>query len=369
MRVLAVGNLYPPAGGGGYERIFASTVEAMRRSGHDVEVLTTAPVPGAELPPDLPAQAGVHRELRWWWRDHGFPKRSLREVLAIERHNAATLQRHLDELPDVVSWWAMGGMSLSLIERVRRAGIPSVGLVGDGWMHYGPQVDAGARLPWRRPVDLRRGARWLFISHFLLDRAPVDGEVVSPGIDPERFPERPPQPWAWRLACIGRLEPRKGAACAIDALRELPPQATLTFDGPGEPDYLQELRSMADGRVFFRRSATEDVPEAYAAADAVLFPVTWEEPWGLVPLEAMATGRPVIATATGGAAEYLVHEENALVVAPHDPAAIAAAVRRLADDEPLRARLRAGGLATAARFSQPRFEARVVAALEREASL
>jgi glycogen synthase len=99
----------------------------------------------------------------------------------------------------------------------------------------------------------------------------------------------------------------------------------------------------------------------------VLFPVTWQEPWGLVPLEAMAVGRPVVATATGGAAEYLVDEHNALVVAPGDADALAAAVRRLAEDGSLRERLREGGAETARRYDQRAFEQRVIAALEEAA--
>jgi glycogen synthase len=99
----------------------------------------------------------------------------------------------------------------------------------------------------------------------------------------------------------------------------------------------------------------------------VLFPVRWEEPWGLVPLEAMAAGRPVVATATGGAAEYLRDGENALVVPPDDPVALAAAVRRL-EDEGLRARLVAGGRATAARYPRAAFDAALVAAVESSAA-
>jgi hypothetical protein len=85
----------------------------------------------------------------------------------------------------------------------------------------------------------------------------------------------------------------------------------------------------------------------YAAHDAVLFPVTWAEPWGLVPLEAMAVGTPVIATGTGGSAEYLSDEGNALLAAPGDPEALAGAVRRLAADAGLRARLAEAGRRTA----------------------
>jgi glycosyltransferase involved in cell wall biosynthesis len=96
----------------------------------------------------------------------------------------------------------------------------------------------------------------------------------------------------------------------------------------------------------------------------VLFPVQWEEPWGLVPLEAMAVGRPVVASGTGGSAEYLRHEENALIYAPRDSAeALATAVRRLADDASLRSRLRDGGFPTAARFTERRYNEAIENAL------
>jgi glycosyltransferase involved in cell wall biosynthesis len=106
------------------------------------------------------------------------------------------------------------------------------------------------------------------------------------------------------------------------------------------------------------------LPDTYAGHDALLFPVTWEEPWGLVPLEAMAIGRPVIATGRGGSGEYLRDGENCLLHPPGDAAALADAVRRLAADPDLRARLRAGGLATAPRHTEAEFNAAVVRHLE-----
>jgi glycosyltransferase involved in cell wall biosynthesis len=91
----------------------------------------------------------------------------------------------------------------------------------------------------------------------------------------------------------------------------------------------------------------------YEEADAILFPVQWEEPWGLVPLEAMAVGRPVVATGTGGSREYLADGENCLLFdrAGGGPA-LAAALHRLAGDEDLRLAIRNGGMATAARFTE-----------------
>jgi glycosyltransferase involved in cell wall biosynthesis len=240
-------------------------------------------------------------------------------------------------------------------------------------MVYGPDADAWTRL--RRRVPLLRapdltGTRWLFISDAVRARAPVPGEVVRPGVDPAAFPFRPAGTWGWRLACIGRVEPRKGIAVAVEALAALP-EATLTVDGPDE-GHRADLEALAGrlgvaGRLRFTRTPADRVAGAYAAADAVLFPVTWPEPWGLVPLEAMSVGRPVVATGTGGSGEYLRDGENALLAAPGDAAALAAAVRRLAATEALRARLVAGGRATAAGLTQDAFQRRVIGALEAEA--
>jgi glycosyltransferase involved in cell wall biosynthesis len=109
--------------------------------------------------------------------------------------------------------------------------------------------------------------------------------------------------------------------------------------------------------VSFSRSRRDRLQEVYAEADAVLFPVQWEEPWGLVPLEAMAVGRPVVATGTGGSAEYLRHEDNCLLFQPRDSAAaLAEAVESVARSDDLRTRLRDGGLRTAARFTQDAYD-------------
>src|SRR3954447_775399 len=177
VRVLAVGNMYPPHHLGGYELVWRSAVRHLRSLGHDVRVLTT----DFRLPdPSEPEEDGVHRELRWWWRDHAFPPMGIREAARIERANARVLARHLDGV-DVVTWWSMGGMSMSLLERVRRRGIPAVAFVHDDWLDYGPRVDAWLklftgprrgrlagpaqallRMPTR--VDFDSAARYVFVS-------------------------------------------------------------------------------------------------------------------------------------------------------------------------------------------------------------
>ena len=82
-----------------------------------------------------------------------------------------------------------------------------------------------------------------------------------------------------------------------------------------------------------------------------------------MPLEAMAVGRPVIATGRGGSGEYLRHEQNCLLVPVADPMAIAHAARRLASEPELRTRLRAGGLQTARRYTETGFNRAAMEAL------
>jgi glycosyltransferase involved in cell wall biosynthesis len=385
VRILCVGNIYPPhAAGGGYELTWRSAVHHLRGSGHEVRVLTTD---HHEEGVDEPDEADVHRELRWYWRDHEFPRLGWRERIALERHNAATFARHLEEHdPEVVCWWGMGGMSLALIERARRAGLPAVGVVGDEWMRWGWAVDR-----WQRPfrdrsalgrlaeratglpaqVDLAGAGIWLFNSEAMCNASqaavgPLPGaRIANPGIDDSLFAPAPSREWSWRLLYLGRMDRRKGVDIAVSALAQLPDEAVIVLQGSGEQGYVDELRAAGGARVQFSREPRERLPEVYANADVVLFPVQWEEPWGLVPLEAMAVGRPVIASGTGGSAEYLRHEDNCLIYQPRASAdALAAAIVRLASEPELRARLRDGGLATAARYTETLYNEAIERAIE-----
>jgi glycosyltransferase involved in cell wall biosynthesis len=383
MRVLAVGNIYPShAPGGGYELTWRSAMAHLRERGDQVRILVSDHrEPGLE--PEAAEDPDVHRELPWYWRDHDFPRRGLRERIEIERRASAILERHLDEhRPDAVCWWGMGGLPLGLIERVRRAGIPAVGVVGDEWMVWGPRVDAWYRLRrrfGRGGVDLDSAATWLFNSDEVRRRSLAawpglaDARVVHPGIDDSLFTAAPPRgEWRWRLLYLGRMDERKGVHVAVESLQHLP-EATLVIQGSGDPAYVDRLRERAaelgvNRRISFSKRPRGELPAVYADADAVLFPVQWDEPWGLVPLEAMAVGRPVVATGTGGSAEYLRDGENCLLYSPRkSPHALAVEVIRLAEDASLRSGLRDAGFATAARFTERRYNEAIAAALDEAA--
>ena len=83
----------------------------------------------------------------------------------------------------------------------------------------------------------------------------------------------------------------------------------------------------------------------------------------------MAVGRPVVATGTGGSAEYLRHEQNCLIYEPAESGeALARAVERLAGDAALRDRLRSNGLRTAAPFTEQAYNQAIAAALDEVAA-
>ena len=356
MRVLTVGNLYPPQHLGGYELMWQAAVAGLRARGHDVRVLTT----DTRIRDEPDTDPAVERSLRWYWRDHEFPRMGRRAVRALERHNREVLLRAAHDA-DLVSWWSMGGMSMRLIG-VPRA--PAVSVVHDDWLLYGPKVDR-ARGPLPRAAALGHG---LFVSQTTLDRArgggwaPETAEVIHSGYDEGRFRPAEPTPWGWRLLLAGRLDARKGHRTAVAALDRLS-DATLTIAGAGDDRLGEELARHPRVELTGPLDPSA-LARVYAEHDAVLFPTEWSEPWGLVPLEAMAVGRPVVATGTGGSGEYLRDGENCVLHRPGDDEGLAACVRRLAGDEALRARLREGGARTAERHTLTEFVKRVCDAHE-----
>ncbi len=384
MRVLIVCGLYPPNHDGGYEIACEAFVEHLRARGHSVRILCADHPAGSEQDD---RRRDVHRDLGWY-KDGNLQFRhlSLPARAQLVRHNTKVLERHLTEFtPDVLNWWAMGGMTLSLIESARRAGVPAIGMVSDEWMLWGFDVDGWLRAFQQRPaagrvvdhtlgvptsVDLSRAARWSFVSDHLRTAVVSHGaplahtEIGRTGINIEQLDPHPlHESFDGRLVYVGRVARVKGVDVAVRALADLPADHTLDVVGPVDDAYAEELHSLCDreglgGRVRFRAGLPRaELSAVYGAADALIFPVRWEEPWGLVPLEAMACGTPVIATGTGGSAEYLRHEENCLLVPRDDHAAIAHAVRRLAEDPGLRATLYTAGLETAAAYTEERCNA------------
>jgi glycosyltransferase involved in cell wall biosynthesis len=131
------------------------------------------------------------------------------------------------------------------------------------------------------------------------------------------------------IGLLGQISPHKGHEDAIEALRQLGAGFRLIIAGKGEHSYVTRLQEMSRG-LAVEFSGFAEFKEFFEKVDILLVP-SWEEPFGIVILESMATGIPVISTSAGGPLDIIRPGTNGLLVPPRNPPALAAAVRTLSD--------------------------------------
>jgi len=243
------------------------------------------------------------------------------------------------------------------------------------------ELGALERLAWHRLVDaplrfvVRHATRIFALSPadlgILRDlgypAARVD--VVSNGVDPPRsearaddlqrlcarlglpFPKTPDVPVAMFL---GNHTKNKGVEVLLQAFERYQGPFRLLVAGSHRPhiDYERYTRANTFGREFhFPGWATdEDVSLLMRYADVFVFPSVWDEPSGNPPIEAMATGTPVVTTQTGGTAEYVADGECGLVVEPNNIEVLAEALDKILSNGMLRASMRCAARHRAERY-------------------
>jgi D-inositol-3-phosphate glycosyltransferase len=196
--------------------------------------------------------------------------------------------------------------------------------------------------------------------------------VVPCGVDLERFaPDGPAEPRdgaPQRIVAACRLVERKGIGDVVRALADVPGAELHVAGGPdasalGADAEARRLRALAEElgvgeRLLLRgRVGRDAMPALLRSADVVVC-APWYEPFGIVPLEAMACGVPVVATAVGGQIDSVVHGLTGLHVPPRDPEALAAALRELLADPARRGEYgRAGRRRAQRRFGWDRIAA------------
>jgi glycosyltransferase involved in cell wall biosynthesis len=181
--------------------------------------------------------------------------------------------------------------------------------------------------------------------------------IVPCGVDTSVFtPDGPvaPRNGRPRLLVLGRLVERKGQDDAVRALRAVPDAELVVVGGPpadavdADPE-VRRLRAVAgqagvaDRVVFTGSVARDDVPAWVRSADVVLA-VPWYEPFGITPLEAMACGRPVVASAVGGLVDTVVGGVTGDLVPPRDPERLGEVLAALLADDERRAAYGAAGV-------------------------
>lgn len=370
MRILILSNLYPPHYVGGYELRCRDITEALHQRGHVVQVLTSDH-DALESAKTTAVEYKVERSLRV----HGFfghPWLGIPQLQKLERHNNTQLRVAIEMFkPDVVHVWNLGGISKSLILSLQQSQVPAVfdvsdhwiarSLIHDVWLNWwnssklslfpraarGLLTWMGKRAGWHAgaptsPVRQMSFLRIYFCSQRLkqitqLAGYPVEhGAIIHCPVDTGKYngSVKPATQPLKRLLYAGRLSEDKGVLTALQAMLKLKERSgmTLSIYGKGHPTYEQMLRNFVQQHslpVTFHSATPEKMPQIYRDHDALLFTSAWEEPFALTPLEAMASGLPVIGTTTGGSAELFDSGRNSLTFAAGDPDQLAAQIRFL----------------------------------------
>jgi alpha-1,3/alpha-1,6-mannosyltransferase len=381
-----IGFLHPDLGLGGAERLVVDAARALQAAGHRVAIFTAHHDRARAFPETCDGSLDV-RVRGGWLPAHVLQR--LRVPCAIARTGwaAAALARSTPPV-DVVF--------CDLVAHV----IPVLRLLGRApvvfYCHFPDHLLAPRRRGlyrwYRAPID-----RLEEVATGMADRVLVNSrftaarfhdafprlrglvpEVLHPGVEVTAVAAAAPAPAEPMILCIGRYHPGKNLALAVDALaalgRTLPAPAfapvRLVIAGSYDTS-LRESRETLAGlaaraarlgvaeRVSLLRSPTEaERRDLLSRARCVVYTPEHEH-FGLVPLEAMAAARPVVAVSQGGPAETIRDGETGFLCAPTAEAFAAALARLIAEPE-LAARLgRAGRADVAARFSRAAFGARL----------
>ena len=240
-----------------------------------------------------------------------------------------------------------------------RTGRPFVLVQHAPFIDYGPVLNVV-----ERAADRTLGRRVIraadavvavsgFTADFVRTLAPgTEVAIVRSGVDERRFhaggstrpPDRP------TVLTVRRLVPRNGVDCLVEAWRRagLGDRADLVVGGAGpEAEHVEQLAASDPSVRLLGYVPDEELADLYRGADVFVLPSRSGEGFGLVALEAMASGLPVVATASGGIVDIVTDGVNGRLVPPNDVAALGAALTELVDDAPLRARLAQGALQSA----------------------
>jgi N-acetyl-alpha-D-glucosaminyl L-malate synthase BshA len=226
---------------------------------------------------------------------------------------------------------------------------------------HGSDVTLLGRNPLTKPVlgfVLRRADRVIAVSEFLRREALALGaseektRAIYAGVEPRPGMVKGVTAQGKRILFIGALVRQKGADLLIRAFKKVAEkhedaELLLVGDG-GERRNLQGLSRALGVRVQFRGYV--DKIDGVLRRSALLVLPSREEGFGLVLLEAMAAGVPVVATRVGGIPEVVVSGENGLLVGKEDVDALAEAIIKVLEEQDLRARLVLNGIRTAEKF-------------------
>lgn len=353
MRIAVVTQPYYPQAGGISENVHHTTME-LRKLGHEVHVVTSRFRTAKEstggvfrigrniLLPHLGAlanvTAGLHlkREMRRIYDENDY------DVVHVHEPMSPTLPlAAIEEAPDDVA--VVGTYHAS-----SRRGVAY--RVGRRFLRrFNDRIDAR--------LAVSHAARRFASRYF-----DADYRVLPNGVDPSRFHPRVPalpdddDSGAPTILFVGRFYPRKGFPILLAALPRIAariPGARLLVvgDGPLDPWYRALARRAPCDVRFLGELSWADIPRAYGSADVFVAPSTGSESFGIVHLEAMASGVPIVASDIEGYREILDPGREALLFPNRDERSLADAVIRVLRDPELARSMAAAGRRKAERYA------------------
>lgn len=369
MKILCVHNSYQQSGG--EDAVFASEVELLRNAGHIVETLEVSndEIAGFAAMAEAALSAIYNTKSRERVAErlnkknfdilhvHNFFPRLSPSIFdaAREAGVASVLTLHNFRLTCAAGTLFRDGFICQ--QCVDRVALPAVvhrcyrgSLAGSMSVATMIQTHKTAGT-WRRKVD-----RFIALSSFAIDifdraglprdRIRIKPNYVSDVASSELALDRADESLRLRdsFLFVGRLSPEKGCATLLEAWRGIDAPLTVIGHGPE----LDRLRASAPQNVTFAgHQDSTIVRQAMADARAVIMPSQWFEAFGLVAIEAMMVGTPVIASRVGALPDIIKHGVTGLLVEPTDIAGLRQAVSKLARDD---ATVSAMGLAGRERY-------------------
>ena len=345
---------------GGVNEHVRHTYEAMRRLGHDVWIITSKY--GKEREDEgrvirlgtgfaFPANGSMGRvTLGWRFKEQA------RELLA--EHQFDVLHFHEPLVPF---------LSPTVLDQSETVNVATFHAFGG----FSPSYWVGRRFAGQLADKLHgriavSGAARHFISRYF----PGDYRIIPNGVDLDRFADAEPfdhlRDGTLNILFVGRFEERKGLIHLIKAyhrLRKRHGDARLLIvgSGPKAREYRRYvgLRQVRDVE-FLGRVSDDAKARFFASADIFVAPATGQESFGIVLLEAMAAGVPIVASDIHGYKQVVQRGVQGLLVEPKNHRALAAALYRLANDPELRAAMGEAGRARAPEYSWDRVTQQIV---------
>jgi phosphatidylinositol alpha-mannosyltransferase len=349
--------IYP--GSGGVAQHVLHLYENLRLRGHDVRIITASHGPQRASEGDiLRIGVGFSVPLNGSMGTLTFSPRYISQVREmLERERFDVLHLHEPFVPF---------LSLFLLRESHSVNVATF----HAYAGFSPSYELGSRVMNGHAARLHgRIAVSAAARHFIDRFFPGDYKVIPNGVDVPRFAGAVPlarwQDGTPNVLFVGRHEPRKGLLDLLKAhriLRRTGHENRLLIVGSG-PQEREARRYVATRGLqaveFLGRVSDAEKAQLFRTADVYASPATGGESFGIVLLEAMAAGAPIVASDIHGYKGVVRRGREGLLVPPHDPKELATAIARLLDEPELRESMRAAGRARAEEFSWPRVTARV----------